>query len=98
MNRGIRFSAALLAVWATLSPAALGDGASGPLPAPAPKPGPLKPGKSAGVRAAQQEQVHTGLALVGAGAIIAVIAVTASSNGGNGSAQPNSQSVPATTS
>lgn len=99
MNRRIRFFAAVLAGCAVLAPAALGDGA--PLPPaskPAPKPVPLKPGKSAGVRGAQQGQ--TGLALVGAGgAIIAVIAVTAGSGGGNGAAQPNNaQVVPATTS
>jgi hypothetical protein len=102
MNRGMRFSVALLAGWVLLAPVALGDGAPLP-PAPAaskpapPKPGPLHPGKSAGVRAAQQGQ--TGLALVGAGgAIIAVIAVTAGSGGGNGAVQPNAQVVPATTS
>jgi hypothetical protein len=110
VNRGIRFLTALLAGWALLAPAALGDGA-GPLPAgaaahkPVPvkpgslNPGPLNPGKSAGVRAAQQEQGRTGLALLGAGgAIIAVIAVTAGSNGGGGNAnaQPQSQSVSTT--
>lgn len=100
MNRGMRFSVALLAGWVLLAPVALGDGAAGPLPpAPAPKappPVPLHPGTSAGVRAAQQGQ--TGLALVGAGGvIIAVIAVTAGSGGGNGAAQPNSQSMPVTT-
>ena len=100
MNRGMRFSVALLAGWVLLAPVALGDGAARPLPpAPAPKaapPVPLHPGTSAGVRAAQQGQ--TGLALVGAGGvIIAVIAVTAGSGGGNGAAQPNSQSMPVTT-
>lgn len=102
MNRGMRFSVALLAGWVLLAPVALGDGANAPLPPAAskpvpPKPGPLHPGTSAGVRAAQQGQ--TGLALVGAGgAIIAVIAVTAGSGGGNGAVQPNAQVVPATTS
>lgn len=104
MNRRIRFFATMLAGSAVLAPAALGDGAAGPLPPahaaskPAPvKPLPLKPGKSAGLRAAQQGQ--TGLALVGAGgAIIAVIAVTAGSGGGNGNVQPNAQAAPATTS
>ena len=100
MIQGTRFLTALLAAWALLTPAALGDG-PGPLPAApaaASKPVPLKPGKSAGVRTAQQEQGRTGLALIGAGgAIIAVIAVTAgSSGGGNGSVQPQSQSVPGT--
>ena len=103
MDRRIRFFAAVLAGCAVLAPAALGDGAAGPLPPahavskPPLKPVPLNPGKSAGVRAAQQGQ--TGLALVGAGgAIIAVIAVTAGSGGGKGAAQPNAQSVVGTTS
>ena len=100
MNRGMRFLVSLLAGWVLLAPVALGDGAAGPLPpAPAPKtapPVPLHPGTSAGVRAAQQGQ--TGLALVGAGGvIIAVIAVTAGSGGGNGAVQPNAQVMPATT-
>lgn len=103
MKSGTRLFAAVLAGCALASPAAQGDG--GPLPPapgaheakPAPKHGPLNPGQSAGVRAAQQGR--TGLALIGAGgAIIAVIAVTASSGGGNGSAQPQSQAAPATTS
>ena len=106
MKSGTRLFAAILAGCAMASPAAQGDG--GPLPPapgahkakPAPKPAPsqapLNPGQSAGVRAAQQGR--TGLALIGAGgAIIAVIAVTASSGGGNGSAQPKSQAAPATT-
>jgi hypothetical protein len=58
--------------------------------------GPLKPGKSAGVRAAQQ--VRAGLALIGAGAIIAVVVVAAGSGGGSSNGgQPNMQSVPTTT-
>ena len=59
--------------------------------------GPLKPGRSAGVRAAQLPR--TGLALVGAGAIVAVVAVVAGSGGGGNSigAQSNIQSVPTTT-
>lgn len=55
---------------------------------------PLKPGPSAGVQAAQQV-IHPGLALIGAGAIIALVVVTTAGNGGKGS-QPGSQSVPAT--
>ena len=58
---------------------------------------PLKPGKSAGVRAAQQ-QVRAGVALVGAGAIIAVVVVAAGSGGGSGGSQPNAQFAPVTTS
>jgi len=43
---------------------------------------PLKPGRSAGVHAAQQS--HTGLALIGAGAIIAVVIVAATAGNGSG--------------
>jgi len=55
----------------------------------------LKPGPSAGVHAAQQG-IRSGLALVGAGAVIALVVVATASNGGNNNSQPNSQSVPAT--
>jgi hypothetical protein len=58
---------------------------------------PLKPGKSAGIHAAQQ--ARAGLALVSAGAIIAIVVVAASASNGNGSGnnnQPNSQSVTTT--
>jgi hypothetical protein len=48
-----------------------------------PETGPLKPGRTAGVKGAQQ--AHTGLALIGAGAIIAVVVVAAGSSGGGGS-------------
>jgi hypothetical protein len=59
-------------------------------------PPPLKPGRSAGVHAAQQG--HTGLALIGGSAIIAVIVIAATtSNGGGGNNQNNSQIAPATT-
>jgi hypothetical protein len=54
---------------------------------------PLKPGPSAGVGTAQQA-IRPGLALIGAGAIIALVVVTTASSGGG--AQPNSQSVPGT--
>jgi hypothetical protein len=57
--------------------------------------GPLKPGRSAGVRAAQLPR--TGLALVGASAIIAIVAVAASLGGGSGGNGPQLQSVPTTT-
>jgi hypothetical protein len=58
--------------------------------------GPLKPGRSAGVRAAQLPR--TGLALVGASAVIAIVAVAASSGGGgSGGNGPQLQSVPTTT-
>ena len=53
--------------------------------------GPLKPGRSAGVRSAQLPR--TGLALVGAGAVIAVIAIVAGTGSGSNAPQPNLQSV-----
>lgn len=56
---------------------------------------PLKPGPSAGVHAAQ-EGLKSGLALVGASAVIALVVVATANNGGNNNNQPNSQSVPAT--
>jgi hypothetical protein len=56
---------------------------------------PLKPGPSAGVHAAQQG-IGSGLALVGASAVIALVVVVTANNGGNGNSQPNSQSVPST--
>lgn len=56
---------------------------------------PLKPGPSAGVQAAQQG-IHSGLALVGASAIIALVVVATASSGGHNNNQPNSQSVPST--
>ena len=58
--------------------------------------GPLKPGRSAGVRAAQLPR--TGLALVGASAVIAIVAVAASTGGGGTGPQANTfQSAPTTT-
>ncbi|HVV26369.1 MAG TPA: hypothetical protein VHC40_00225 [Rhizomicrobium sp.] len=57
---------------------------------------PLKPGRSAGVLRAQM--VRGGLALVGAGGVIAAIAVVAASGGGNSAGgQMNPQSVAVTT-
>ncbi|HEX4635495.1 MAG TPA: hypothetical protein VH189_04895 [Rhizomicrobium sp.] len=84
-------AAGLLAIWAPVADAA---------EASAKKPqqsGPLKPGRSAGIRGAQLPR--TGLALVGASAIIAVIVVAAGTGGGSGGNGPQSnfQSVPTTT-
>jgi hypothetical protein len=62
-------------------------------PTHAAQPGPLKPGKSAGVTVAQQ--TRSTWVLVGAGAIIAIVAVTSTAS--NGSSQPNMQSVTVTT-
>jgi len=56
---------------------------------------PLKPGRSAGVRAAQLPR--TGLALVGASAIIAVVVVAVGTSSGSNGSQPNLQSAPTTT-
>jgi len=85
-------AAAFLALLAPVAEAAEAAGSA----AKAQSSGTLKPGRSAGIRMAQQ--ARTGLALVGGSAIIAVIVVAASS-GGNGSSgsQPNMQSTPATT-
>jgi hypothetical protein len=60
-----------------------------------PRPAPLQPGKSAGIHAAQQ--AHTGLALIGAGAIIAIVVVAAGAGGNGSGAQPNAQNAPVTT-
>ena len=90
----MRFSAVMAALLLLCGPlpALAADAAGGAQPA---QPGPLKPGKSAGVEIAQQ--THAGLALVGAGAIIAIVAVTTTAGSGGAGNQPNSQSVPATT-
>ena len=57
--------------------------------------GPLKPGRSAGVRAAQLPRM--GLALVGASAFIAVVVVAVGTGSSNGNGpQTNLQSVPST--
>lgn len=45
-------------------------------------PAALKPGHSAGVHTAQQ--AHTGLALIGTGAILAIVVVAATTNSGGG--------------
>jgi hypothetical protein len=91
---GFRFLAALSAACLVLALPAAAP-AQDPHPAP-PPPQPLKPGQSAGIQAAQQ--THTGLALIGSGAVIALVlvAATASNNGGsNGAVNP--QFAPATT-
>ena len=50
------------------------------------QPPPLKPGQSAGVHAAQQ--ARTGVALIGAGAVIAVVIVAATASGGGAGSNP----------
>jgi hypothetical protein len=65
-------------------------------PTPRPRqPPPLQAGRSAGVKTAQQGSRPT-LALVGAGAIIALVVMTTAGSGSSGASQPNSQSVPGT--
>jgi hypothetical protein len=90
---GFRFLAALSAASLLLA-LPVAAPAQDPHPA-SPPPQPLKPGQSAGIHAAQQ--THTGLALIGSGAVIAVVlvAATASNNGGNGAVNP--QFAPSTT-
>ena len=102
MNGGMRFWIAVVAGLALMTAPAMAAETAGPRAAhtgplkPGPlSPGPLSPGKSAGVRGAQQ--VRAGFALIGAGAIIAVVVVAAGSSGGNGAGQPNLQTAPTTT-
>jgi hypothetical protein len=87
---GLVLTAALLAwgIAMAAEPAPLTAAGSSP-----PKPGSLQPGRSAGVHGAQQ--ARTGLALVGAGAIIAIVVVAAGTSS-SASPQPNSQSVTTT--
>ncbi len=94
--RGIRHFTILVAA-ALLAPALPVHAAETAAGTPKPSQnGPLKPGRSAGVHNAQLPR--TGLALVGASAIIAVVVVAAGSGGGNGNnQQPNLQSMPTTT-
>ena len=64
---------------------------------PHPAPPPLKPGQSAGIHAAQH--ARTGLALIGTGAVIAVVIVAATATGGgagNNQVNPQSNSVSTT--
>jgi len=79
----------LIAVLAA-SPLGAEPGARQPEPHPV-----LRPGPSAGVRAAQQA-TRPALALVGAGAVIALVIVTTAGNGGKAGNPPNMQSAPAT--
>ena len=89
----MRFLVGMTAALALLAGPALAADGAGPRPAKTDplKPGPLTAGKSAGIHAAQQ--ARAGLALVSAGAIIAIVVVAAGTGGSNGGAQPNSQSV-----
>lgn len=90
MASGIRLWSGVLI--ATLAASPLGAEPDGRKPDPHPV---LKPGPSAGVRTAQQARLRPALALVGAGAVLALVAVTTAGNSGK-DAQPNNQSVPAT--
>jgi hypothetical protein len=85
--------ATAMVFWAWAVPCAQATETSTPH---APQAGPLKPGRTAGVKRAQQ--ARAGLALVGASAIIAVVVVAAGTGGGNGTgAQNNMQNAPTTT-
>ena len=87
----LTLAAAFLALLAPVAEAAEAAGSA----AKAQSSGTLKPGRSAGIRLAQQ--ARTGLALIGGSAIIAVVVVAASSGGkGSNGSQPNLQSTPAT--
>ena len=88
---GFRFFTALASASLLLASPAFAED-----PHPAPQPPPLKPGQSAGVQAAQQ--TRTGVALIGAGAVIAVVIVAATaSSGGNTNNQVNPQTQSTTT-
>ena len=56
---------------------------------------PLKPGKAAGIFHAQQ--IRSGIALVAAGGVIAVVALVAGTGGGGATGKAQSDSVPVTT-
>ena len=90
----MRFWTGLVAGLVLMAPPALAAEAAGSRAAA--HAGPLKPGKSAGVHVAQQ--ARAGLALVSAGAIIAVVVVAAGTGGSNSNGQqPNTQFAPTTT-
>ena len=92
----MRFFTALLTAGLLSLTASVADAAEAPGSArKAEQSGPLKPGRSAGVRSAQLPR--TGLALVGASAIIAVVVVAVGTSSGSNGSQPNLQSAPTTT-
>jgi len=98
MKDGMRILAIIVAAGLLAMETPIGHAAEAAAAAkPVQQTGPLKPGRSAGVRAAQLPR--TGLALVGASAVIAVIALAAGtgSSGNANSPQSNLQSVPTTT-
>lgn len=94
MKAGLRFCNILAGLVLATAPALAQTPQGGNRPKPV-SGGPLKPGKSAGAQAARQS--HAGLALIGAGSVIAVVLVATQGGGGGASAQPNLQSAPATT-
>ena len=93
-------SVVFLAFFSAGSSAQAAEAAASTRVAPATKPpeaGPLKPGRTAGVKGAHQ--ARAGLALIGAGAIIAVVVVAAgTSGGGGGPSAQNNNFAPTTTS
>lgn len=95
MRAGLRFWNLLAGLTLAVAPAFAADrNHSGPRPKPV-SGGPLKPGKSAGVQRAQESRM--GLALIGAGSVIAVVLVASQGGGGGGGSQPNLQNAPTTT-
>ena len=94
MKAGLRFWNLLMGLALAVAPALAQTAPGGNRPKPV-SGGPLKPGKSAGAQGARQS--HAGLALIGAGGVIAVVLVATQGGGGGASPQPNLQSVPATT-
>ena len=88
----MRFLVGMTVGLTLLAAPALAADAAGPRAA---KTSTLKPGKSAGIHAAQT--ARAGVALIGAGAIIAVVVVAAGAGSNGGGAQPNSESVVVTT-
>jgi len=87
-------SLCLLAALATPAWAAQDAPLPPPSAAKAHPPG-LKPGRAAGM--AQAQQIRSGIALVAAGGIVAVVALVAGTGGGNSSGQAERQTAPVST-
>lgn len=95
MKAGLRFWNLLAGLTLAAAPVLAAERAHGASRPKTVSGGPLKPGKSAGVQRAQQSR--TGLALIGAGSVIAVVLVATQGGGGGNTSQPNLQSIPTTT-
>lgn len=95
MRAGLRFCTLLTGLTLAAAPVLAAEKVRGGSRAKPVSGGPLKPGRSAGIQRAQQSR--TGLALIGAGSVIAVVMVATQGGGGGSASQPNMQSVPTTT-